>query len=87
MNELERIWKTSKNKKRVLFVKDNDKDVTYLKTLPNLPDDEQLTECNVEDEIVQSDEDEKEFSPSVNENKRMQINNSLLLNNAAIDRP
>jgi len=40
MNELERIWKTSKNKKRVLFVKDNDKDVTYLKTLPNLPDDE-----------------------------------------------
>lgn len=87
MNELERIWKTSKNKKRVLFVKDHDKDVTYLKTLPNLPDDEQLTECNVEDEIVQSDEDDREFSPSVNINKRMQINNSLLLNNATIDRP
>lgn len=48
--ELAHIYKTNKSKKRVLFVKDQDQNVTYLKTLPNLPDDEQMTECNVDEE-------------------------------------
>ena len=50
LRELEIIYGSSKNKKRVLFVKDHDKNITYLKSLPNLPDDEQMTECNVEDD-------------------------------------
>jgi len=49
LQELERLYQKNKNKKRVLFVKDND--FTYLKTLPNLPDDEEnITECNIDDE-------------------------------------
>lgn len=44
------IYKNSKNRKRVLFVRDQDLNITYLKTLPNLPDDEVMTECNVEED-------------------------------------
>jgi hypothetical protein len=82
MQDLEAIYRTSKNKKRVLFVKDNDLDVTYLKALPNLPDDEVMTECNVEED---SDEEryEEEYSPSVNAVKKRQINNSFYLNNVS----
>ena len=50
--ELEIIYLRTKNKRRVLFVKDHDNERTYLKTLPNLPADEEgdhLTECNVDD--------------------------------------
>lgn len=55
LKDLERLYQKNKNRKRVLFVKDND--FTYLKTLPNLPDDEEnLTECNLEEEDLKSDE-------------------------------
>ncbi len=59
-----------------MFVKDHDLDITYLKTLPNLPDDEIMTECNVEEdsdddkERIDKDKLQDEFSPSVNALKK-----------------
>jgi hypothetical protein len=53
-----------------LFVKDQDLEITYLKTLPNLPDDEALTECNVDDDSEGDGDENDDNSPSVNAIKK-----------------
>lgn len=50
MKELEVIYCSVKKDKRVLFVKDEETEQTILKTLPNLPEDEIMTECNVDED-------------------------------------
>ena len=47
---LEQTYKSDKRDKRFLFLEDEDPDQTILKTLPNLPDDEIMTECNVDED-------------------------------------
>ena len=50
MTQLEQTYNSDKRDKRVLFLQDEDPDQTVLKTLPNLPDDEIMTECNVDED-------------------------------------
>jgi tryptophan 2,3-dioxygenase len=68
MKKLEEIHKTSKTK-RVLFIKDHDTDEILIKILPNLPEEESQTECNVEEDY------DSEFS-SLTKTKRI-INSSF----------
>jgi len=54
VHELQEIWKRHKgNTRRVLFVKEDNETVgsdrTVFKTLPNLPDDEDATERDLEE--------------------------------------
>eukprot|EP00347_Sterkiella_histriomuscorum_P014107 403362144 len=90
--ELQKIYKTSRSNKRILFVKDQDKDVTYLKTLPNLPDDEQMTECNVDQDSIDEESDEySELEQNKNQGRsqnfkksqKNQINTSFHPNNVS----